>query len=89
MDPKKELALQKLQGLLEKLFEIDPANVIPEARLYEDLDLDSIDAIDLIVHLQEMTKRKFNPEEFKAVKTVDDVLRVILTILSDEMACEK
>ena len=89
MDLNKELALKKLQVLLEKLFEIDPVNVTPEASLYEDLDLDSIDAIDLIIHLQEMTKRKFNPEEFKSVKTVDDVLTIILTILSDDITCEK
>ena len=53
-----------------------------EARLYEDLDLDSIDAVDLIVHLQTITKRKFNPEEFKLVRTIQDVVEIIYKELS-------
>lgn len=43
---------QEVSALLVKLFEIDPQDIKPEARLYEDLELDSIDAVDMIVHLQ-------------------------------------
>ena len=43
---------QEVSALLIKLFEIDPQDITPEARLYEDLELDSIDAVDMIVHLQ-------------------------------------
>ena len=76
--------LNELKEILAKLFEVDPDEVTLEARLYEDLDLDSIDAVDLIVHLQEMTQRKFNPEEFKSVKTVNDVIVVIEKIIQDK-----
>lgn len=68
---------EKLQDVLNELFEIDISKITLEAKLYEDLDLDSIDAVDLIVHLQNLTQHKFKPEEFKAVKTVADVVDVI------------
>ena len=58
-----------VSALLVKLFEIDPEDIKPEARLYEDLELDSIDAVDMIVHLQKKTSKKF-----KAVRTVQDVV---------------
>lgn len=83
MDYSKEAILKELQKMFEKLFEIDPVDVRLDARLYEDLDLDSIDAVDLIVQLQELTKRKFNPDEFKSVKTVSDVVDVIFNVLSN------
>ncbi len=57
---------QEVSALLVKLFEIDPQDIKPEARLYEDLELDSIDAVDMIVHLQKKTGKKIKPEEFSA-----------------------
>ncbi len=63
-----------VSALLVKLFEIDPEDIKPEARLYEDLELDSIDAVDMIVHLQKKTSKKIKAEEFKAVRTVQDVV---------------
>ena len=72
-----------LKSTLVEQFELDPAKITPDARLYEDLDLDSIDAVDLIIKLQEMTGRKVSPEEFKGVRTVGDVQRVIEKLLSE------
>lgn len=59
---------------LGNLFELAPDDIAWDARLYEDLDLDSIDAVDLVVRLQEMTKKRIAPEQFKAVRTVEDVV---------------
>ena len=70
--------------LLHKLFEIDPGDVRPESRLYEDLELDSIDAVDMIVHLQKKTGKKIRPEEFKAVRTVQDVVDAVERLLHNE-----
>lgn len=53
-----ETIYQEVCGLLTRLFEIDPQDITPEARLYEDLELDSIDAVDMIVHLQKKRARK-------------------------------
>jgi acyl carrier protein len=74
---------QTLKDILEEMFETDPARVVPEALLYDDLDIDSIDAVDLIVRLKEVTGRKVSPEEFKAVRTVGDVITAIEKLLQE------
>lgn len=73
---------QTLKSTLVEQFELDPAKITPEARLQEDLDLDSIDAVDMIIKLQEITGRKVRPEDFKEVRTVADVQRVIEKLLA-------
>ncbi|WP_100551024.1 acyl carrier protein [Caedibacter taeniospiralis] len=67
----------ELKNIFSELFELDPQSISLEARLYEDLDLDSIDAVDLIVYLQSKTDKQFKPEEFKSVKTVGDIVNII------------
>lgn len=74
---------QEVSSLLVKLFEVDPAAITPEARLYEDLELDSIDAVDMIVQLQKKTGKKIKPEEFKAVRTVQDVVDAVERLLRE------
>jgi acyl carrier protein len=78
----KEEIFAELKKIMHKLFEIDEQQIKLETKLYEELDLDSIDAVDLIVHLQSLTKKKFKPEEFKAVRTVGDVVSVIYAELA-------
>lgn len=73
---------ETLKSTLVEQFELDPAKITPEARLYEDLDLDSIDAVDMIIKLQELTGCKVSPEDFKGVQTVGDVQRVIEKLLA-------
>jgi acyl carrier protein len=70
----------QLQHYLVEMFEVPPEKITPGARLFEDLDLDSIDAVDLIVKLQDLTGRKFKPEEFKSVRTVGDLIDHVLLI---------
>ena len=77
MSTSKQQIHQELQDIFAELFELDPLDVTLEARLYEDLDLDSIDAVDLIVYLQSKTDKQFKPEEFKSVKTVNDIITII------------
>ncbi len=73
MTDQKEI-YQKISTVLVELFEIDPAAIHPEAHLYQDLDIDSIDAVDLVVELKKMTGKKIKPEDFKSVRTVQDVV---------------
>ncbi len=73
----KQEIYQEIVGLLESLFEVDAANVKPDSRLYEDLELDSIDAVDMVVHLQKRIGRKIKPETFKSVRTVQDVVDAV------------
>ncbi|MGY2798845.1 acyl carrier protein [Ewingella americana] len=80
----KQEIYQEIRVLLVKLFELDEEDIKPESRLYEDLELDSIDAVDLIVHLQKTTGRKIKPEMFKSVRTVQDVVDAIGQLLESE-----
>ncbi len=68
---------QEIAELLVNLFELSPERIHAEARLYEDLELDSIDAVDMVVHLQKKIGHKINPEQFKMVHTVQDVVNVV------------
>ncbi|GGB81026.1 acyl carrier protein [Marinobacterium zhoushanense] len=72
---------QKIAKVLEELFEIDPDDIHPEANLYQDLDIDSIDAVDLVVELKKMTGKKIRPEDFKSVRTVQDVVTEVEKLL--------
>lgn len=65
---------QQIKSYLIEIFEVPADKVTPDARLYEELDLDSIDAVDLIVKLQDLTNQKFKPEDFKSARTVADVV---------------
>jgi acyl carrier protein len=71
----------ELKRELCALFELTPELVTPKARLYDDLDLDSIDAVDLAVRLQELTNKRIKPEQFKAVRTVEDVVDAVEQML--------
>jgi acyl carrier protein len=76
--------LAKLADFLEELFEVPRESVTLDAKLYEELDLDSIDAVDLVVQLQNLIGRRINPDEFKAVRTVGDVVNCVeLVLLAD------
>ncbi|MBB1360815.1 MULTISPECIES: acyl carrier protein [Gammaproteobacteria] len=73
----REQILEMLSGILIDEFEIEAADITLEASLYEDLDLDSIDAVDLVIKLQQLTGKKIQPEAFKTVRTVNDVVDAI------------
>lgn len=69
--------LSELRTSLHEMFEIDPDAIIESARLREDLDLDSIDAIDLAVKLKDLLGRRVELSVLKELRTVSDVLDLI------------
>ena len=75
--------LQKIKEVLEELFEIDPAKVELESNLYSDLDIDSIDAVDLVIELKKYTGKKIQPDDFKSVRTVQDIVDAVAKLLQD------
>lgn len=79
----REEILEALTRILVDEFEIDEEDISLEASLYQELDLDSIDAVDLVIKLQQMTGKKIKPEEFKAVRTVDDVVSAIEGLIKE------
>jgi acyl carrier protein len=82
----REEILEYLRTTLAELFEIKPEQVVPEANLYQDLDIDSIDAVDLILKLKELTGRKIQPQTFKHVRTVGDVIDAIQSLMTETPA---
>ena len=64
-------------------FECDREKLTPEVNLFADLDLDSIDAVDLVVRLQQLTKKKVNPEEFRKIRTLRDVVQAVYKIVNE------
>jgi acyl carrier protein len=68
---------------LQQTFELDPARVTPEARLHDDLDMDSIDAVDLIVRLKPLVGKRMQPDAFKNVRTVQDVVDALHQLVND------
>ena len=74
---------QDVSRELHALFDISKQDITLEAQLYEDLDLDSIDAVDLVVRLQEITKKRIMPDKFKGVRTVKDVVDAVEDLLGD------
>ena len=76
MDTREDIT-QKITSILENLFEVDSGSISESSLLYEDLDIDSIDAVDLIVELKSYTGRNVDPEDFKSVKTVGDLVDVV------------
>lgn len=77
----KEQISDKLKEILVSDFEIEEAKIIPSANLFEDLEFDSIDAVDLAVRLQQFTSKKISPEEFKQIRTVEDVVNAIYDLI--------
>ncbi|HHQ4563773.1 acyl carrier protein [Aeromonas veronii] len=73
----------EIRRALVELFEIASEDVTMDAKLYQQLELDSIDAIDLVVHLQKLTGKKIKPEEFKSVRTVADVVDAVERLLAE------
>ena len=73
----REEIFEKLKTILADDFEIAPEKLTLDANLFEDLELDSIDAVDLAVKLQEFTEKKISPENFKQIRTVNDVVVAI------------
>ncbi len=68
---------KELKDILVEDFEIDEARITPDANLFEDLEFDSIDAVDLAVRLQDYTQKKISPNNFKQIRTVNDVIDAI------------
>ena len=69
-------------NVLHDMFELDRSRITPEANLYTDLDIDSIDAVDLVVKLNQVTGKRLRPEVFKTVRTVQDVVDALAALLA-------
>lgn len=69
--------LQRVTEILIECFEVAPEDVKPSAHVIDDLDLDSIDAIDLAVRLEEDTGLSMSDDELKGIRLVQDIVDLI------------
>ncbi|MCP3140983.1 acyl carrier protein [Pyxidicoccus xibeiensis] len=77
---------ENLSTLLQDTFGIEPERITPEARLRDDLDIDSIDAVDLLVRLKPVTGKRLPPEVFKSVRTIQDVVDALHGLIDESVA---
>ena len=77
----KENIYPMLVDMLHEMFELDKSKITLDANLYSDLDIDSIDAVDLAVRLKDLTGKRMQPEVFKSVRTVRDVVNALAALL--------
>ena len=66
-----------LKEALIELFEIDEAKITPEAKIYYDLEIDSIDAIDLLDFIRKKTGYRMEAPDFKEVQTLQDIIQIV------------
>ncbi len=78
----REEVQQKIVDILVSDFEVDAANLKPETNLFTELDLDSIDAVDLVVRIQRETGKKVNPEDFRQIRTLADVTDAVFKLIN-------
>ncbi|MCF6255587.1 MAG: acyl carrier protein [Gammaproteobacteria bacterium] len=80
----KESIYEYLKGVMSELFEVEVDTIRPDSRLYEELDIDSIDAVDMIIKLKDLTGKKLRPEDFKNVRTVQDVVDAVYVLINND-----
>ena len=81
---KKQEIYEHIVRILDEKFGIEAARITPEAKLYDDLDIDSIDAVDLIVQLKPLVGKRLNAEAFKSVRTVQDVVDALYLLVNED-----
>lgn len=67
-----------IENALVELFEIPKNEIRRDTLIYDDLDIDSIDAIDLVDYLKRKTGYRLLPEDFKNVKTLEDIANAVV-----------
>lgn len=73
----REDVIARLKEILQESFDIDPNTVTADSNIVTDLDLDSIDAIDMVAQVQRELNCRLTAEDFKAVRTIGDIADVI------------
>ena len=76
--------LQQVEDVIVNTFEIDRALIKSESKLVEDLDFDSIDAIELVLQLEDKYDAKISAEKLKSSKTVQDVVDYLYELLMEQ-----
>ncbi len=73
----REEIFAQIRATLIENFEVAPERVTLDARLMDDLELDSIDAIDMAVRIQEMTNVRVEEDDLRKLRTVGDTVDLV------------
>jgi acyl carrier protein len=74
----------KIKNVFVTEFGVKADSIKPESRLYADMGLDSIDAIDLVVRLETETGLKLTALELRSVRTFQDVVQIVRRRLQEK-----
>ena len=72
-----------IKDILVSDFDVDESKLTPDVNLFTELDLDSIDAVDMVVRLQQVVKKKVDPEQFRAIRKLSDVVDAVEKLLAE------
>jgi len=75
--PDRDSVLERIREILAGSFELEPEAIQLESHLIDDLDLDSIDAIDLAVELEEETGLRLEEQELRQIRRVKDIVDLV------------
>lgn len=82
--PTKEYVYQHITRILQEQFDLDPASMTPETDLRADLDIDSIDAVNILIELKSLTSKKVAIENFHQIKTIGDLTDAVFNLLNQD-----
>jgi acyl carrier protein len=82
----KDQLYEWLTDLLADMFELDKSAMRLDSNLYADLDIDSIDAVDLAAKLRQLTGKRLAPEVFKTIRTIGDVVAALAALTEERAA---
>ena len=80
----KNAIFEHVASTLAELFDLERAQIKLQSHLGDDLDIDSIDAIDLVVELKKYVGKKISPEDFKSVRTVEDIVNAVADLMDKD-----
>lgn len=71
------MVIDQIRDVVSKKFKVDANKVTLETRLREDLNVDSLDAVELVMELEDVFDVKIQDDEAQALKTVGDIVNFI------------
>ena len=80
----KDEIFNELKNILTEELEVPADKITGNANLFEELDLDSIDAVDIAVRMQKFTDKKLSPAQFREIRTIDDVVNAVYKLLNED-----
>jgi len=76
----KDAIYEKIKELMVSEFKLDADSISLEKHLSNDLQLDSLDIVDLLLRLSDYIGKKIDPAPFKDVRTVQDLVDSVIPL---------